>query len=405
VATTETTAKFWDRHHLLEPDGPVCLIIKAGMGVAADLDRFQPAGFPEVGHVIYDAPRPEGRSEKVCIVDSPASMANHLERVCMIDEETLHPDLAGLPYVKCVTDRPPPGDGDAKPNPGRSRHMTQATSLTEGHRIASDYFLDARRLTGGNEPASESFRELLRREFHIIEVKKDKTCFIPPEAWWSIYGTLFKYDPNSLVHGVLFAKEQIKISRVLTAHLEAFGAARVGRSGVKFDRLGKTTSGQPIFDVPEETAREIRATFIIDLALLRSYGRDGQGDHPAIGLVRKQKELLLALALWKIGKLLARPFRYRSGCQLQMREVAFTTESHREGDQPLANELPLIDIKSAITDASAKPDQPPESGQADAADPVTLVYYPFGELFKPSKDEGGSGSDDDSEGSEGESEG
>ena len=42
-------------------------------------DRFQPAGFPEIGHVIYKAPRKDGSTENVCIVDSAASMANHLE--------------------------------------------------------------------------------------------------------------------------------------------------------------------------------------------------------------------------------------------------------------------------------------------------------------------------------------
>ena len=111
----------------------------------------------------------------------------------------------------------------------------------------------------------KAFRAQLREEFGIVEVKKDKTYFIHPENWWTIYQTIFKYDPNSLVHGVMFAREQIKISRLLTAHLEAFGASRVGRSGVKFDRLGKTLSGQPIFAVDEETAREIRATFLLDL--------------------------------------------------------------------------------------------------------------------------------------------
>ena len=155
-----------------------------------------------------------------------------------------------------------------------------------------------------------SFRDVLRSGFEIVEVKKDKTYFIPPAKWWEIYKTIFDFDPNSLVHGVMFAKEQIKISRLLTAHLEAFGASRVGRSGVKFDRLGKTTSGQPIFSVDEETAHEIRATFIIDLALLRSYGR---GEN---GLNNDQKTLLLDFALWKIKQLLARPFRYRTQCFL-----------------------------------------------------------------------------------------
>ena len=120
------------------------------------------------------------------------------------------------------------------------------------------------------------FRESLREEFALIPFKQGQEYYTAVDSWWSIYSTLFQYDPNSLVHGVLFAKEQIKISRMLTAHLEAYGAARVGSSGVKFDRLQKTTSGQPIFAKDEETAREIRATLHYRPffgGILRSYGR------------------------------------------------------------------------------------------------------------------------------------
>ena len=94
----------------MRPDDPVCLIIKATLKPVADTDRFQPAGFPEVGHVIYDAPRTDGNGnqfkEKVCIVDSPASMANHLETVCVAGAGSmeLHSDLTNLPYVVCQTD-------------------------------------------------------------------------------------------------------------------------------------------------------------------------------------------------------------------------------------------------------------------------------------------------------------
>jgi CRISPR-associated protein Csb1 len=394
MPATVQVSEFSTKHKLLTPDGPVCLIIQATMGVAGGLDRFQPAGFPQVGHVIYDAPRSDGRSEKVCIVDSPASMANHLEHVCLAgqNEPNLHQELGGLPYIKCVTDRAPARNGGIvarEPDDPRDRVVT--TSMTEGHRIASDYFLDARRLVEGNKPEEMDFRDLLRREFQIIEVKKDHTYFIPPEAWWSIYRTLFMYDPNSLVHGVLFAKEQIKISRVLTAHLEALGAARVGRSGVKFDRLGKTTSGQPIFPVDEETARTIRATFIIDLALLRSYGREPPEGQEPLGLTQKQKEFLLAFALWKIQQLISTTFSYRSGCKLRMQTLSITTDGQNDSSEPLATELPVINMGCAITAAEFP------------AEPITRVYYPFGDLFKPSKDDAAGGTDAEAE-SEGESE-
>jgi hypothetical protein len=202
----------------------------------------------------------------------------------------------------------------------------------------------------------------------------------------------------------MFAKEQIKISRLLTAHLEAFGASRVGRSGVKFDRLGKTTSGQPIFSVDEETAHKIRATFIIDLAMLRSYGRAKNG------LGNDQKKLLLDLALWKIKQLLARPFRYRTQCFLGCESVCVETESgvidqtppkpeSKQGSEiekddaklkidigvdkiskspTLLKELPTlfanVDIKTSI-----------KACKFDKKEP-TRVYYPADKLYKASKD-------------------
>src|SRR5262245_15539656 len=214
----------------------------------------------------------------------------------------------------------------------------------------------------------QTFRTQLREAFEIIEVRKDRTYFIHPDNWWTIYRTIFQYDPNSLVHGVMFAREQIKLSRILTAHLEAFGASRVGRSGVKFDRLGKTLSGQPIFAVDEETAHEIRATFILDLALLRSYGRNGQGLNEA------QKQLLLGLALWKIKQLLARPFRFRSQCHLQCAEVVISMEGTDGsiGDRSdYSALLDNVDIRQLIAASNFNDD------------PVTRVYYPINELFKP----------------------
>src|SRR4051794_9641556 len=113
---------------LLAPTGPRRLVLKAQLRPVIG-DRFQPAGFPEVGHVIYDAPRDgDGRTEKVCIVDSAASMANHLEKVCWDEARSdLHADLAGLPYVRLEADLP-----DKEPE-----FIT--SSILQDHRIASSY--------------------------------------------------------------------------------------------------------------------------------------------------------------------------------------------------------------------------------------------------------------------------
>ncbi|MBF0530631.1 MAG: hypothetical protein HQK55_15470 [Deltaproteobacteria bacterium] len=237
--------------------------------------------------------------------------------------------------------------------------------------MASDYFLDGFL----NE---QKFRDELRRVFNVKEVKKDKTYYFSPEDWWMIYGGIFKYDPNSLVHGLMFAKEQIKIPRFLTAHLEAFGAARVGRSGVKFDRLGKTTSGQPIFAVDEEIAREIKATFILDLALLRSMGWSDNDQEK--GLTLLQKKLIFNLALWKINRLLCQPFRFRSGCYLEC--IAVTSNPEIQ-DVNLMDKNFGINIKNSIKECQFGPKQ------------VTTVYYPAAKLFKVGTDE--PKSDDESE--------
>jgi len=359
------------------------LVLTATFKPVGDLDRFQPAGFPEVGHVIYKAPRGNGTVEHVCIVDSAASMANNLEAVCMRGphDYQLVEELEGMPYLRCVT-----GEAENGKLPPEKRQVV-VTSLTEGHRIASTYFLAGQMVSSNDQLVEEvarkkgkepkQFQDVLIDEFGIV-LPGSRQAHPPAPKWWNVFKTVFRYDPNALVHGVLFPQWQIKIPRVLMAHLEAFGAARVDRSGVKFDRLGKTTSGQPIFAVDDATAREIRATFILDLALVRSFGR--KNGEIVLGLTDKQKEFLVALALWKIDRLLDKPFRFRSGCHLQCVRL-------KQGERDVEIN---VDIKKAIQ-------------EADFKDPrVTDLYWPREELYreaeeKPSPEEGGPGEADTEE--------
>jgi CRISPR-associated protein Csb1 len=320
-------------------------------------DRFQPAGFPEIGHVIYKAPRKDERgtptTENVCIVDSAASMANHLESVCQRGAHDLDlvAELDGVPYIRCVTGELV--DGKLSTN----KREVVVTSLTEGHRIASSYFLDGAALKNDDATGDDKFQAELISKFGIVLPGSSK-AHPPPDKWWDVFKTIFQVDPNSLVHGVLFPQWQIKIPRALTAHLEAFGAGRVDRSGVKFDRLGKTTSGQPIFAVDDATAESIRATFVLDVSLIRSFGR-GKGEE-RLGLSEKQQEFLVALALWKIQKLLESPFRFRSGCHLRRTALAIDGQDAEIG----------VDIAQAIKDAGF--------GEL----PVTDVYWPRDELYR-----------------------
>jgi CRISPR-associated protein Csb1 len=357
------------------------LVLTATLKPVAGFDRFQPAGFPEIGHVIYKAPRKDGRIENVCIVDSPASMANHLESVCMRGPHDLELEeaLAGMPYLRCVT-----GDLEGGKLAPEKRDLV-VTSLTEGHRIASTYFLDGKGLASNQELATATFAKTLESELGI-KLPASKKAHPPAEKWWDVYQTIFKYDPNALVHGVLLPQYQIKIARFLTAHLEAFGAARVDRSGVKFDRLGKTTSGQPIFAVDDATASQIRATFVLDVALLRSFGRtdkNGSDKDKVRGLSEEQKEFLIALALWKIDRLLTAPFRYRSGCHLAL--VGLT-----QGERAATID---VDIQAAIGNAAFR------TGDKQAPI-ITDIYWPHDELYREGKDD-----DDEPGSSEGDADG
>jgi CRISPR-associated protein Csb1 len=394
MSTPEVKEKFkkleaFDLPTLVGNSGPLRMVIQAELSPVAGLDRFQPTGFPEIGHVIYRAPRKNGETEHVCIVDSPASMANHLEAVCRraSHDPDVVPELVGMPYLRCVTDAGWP-EHESDKNKSKPKQVV-VSSLTEGHRIASTYFLGGRQLGKDGKASDSTFESEFARECGILNL--GKKAHAPADAWWTVFSTIFKYDPNALVHGVLFPQWNIKIPRMLTAHLEAFGAARVDRSGVKFDRLGKTTSGQPIFAVDDATARQIRATFILDIALLRSFGReDNEGDNKTNtrGLSNKQKEFLLALALWKIGRILAGPFRYRSGCDLACAEATWN-------DHDVKDAVAKIDINTAVTNAKFRP------GNDSAR---TEIYWPASELYREGADgksdgsgDTGNGGDDDGE--------
>jgi CRISPR-associated protein Csb1 len=344
------TARVDKLEDLLKEGGPRRLILRAHLAPVAE-KRFQPAGFPEVGHVFYDDPK---SGEKVCIVDSAASMANHLEKICWDDARMeLHPDLDGLPYVKLMTD----DVADAK-----GQRVLVMTTLSEGHRLASDYFLDAVWETEEvkGKRTTRKGKEFLEKRFGVQKIG-EKT-FTPPSARLRILQTIFECDPNSLVHGIFFAAfKDIKISRVLTAFLEAYGASRVAGAGVKFDPIGKTESGQPIFQTEDATAKDIVATFVMDLDQIRSFG------HGDKGLNNPQKALLLGLGLWKILRLVAHPWRYRTRCDLKL----LTLEAEGIGDEEaLAG---LVDIRALIVNAGLKGNRPRE------------VYYPAKDLFAEKK--------------------
>jgi len=125
-----------------------------------------------------------------------------------------------------------------------------------------------------------------------------------------------------LLHGVFMANLEdgrIKIPRALSGFIEAEGAREVLSGGVKnnpIDPTGKIRSvnfdkdvyGNVPYHRTEFTAAHIEAYFNLDLALLHGYGL---GPTPT--------ELLIALALYKIRRLLLGGLRLRTACDLTLR--------------------------------------------------------------------------------------
>ena len=131
----------------------------------------------------------------------------------------------------------------------------------------------------------------------------------------------FKYDPNSLVHGVFLEKiaGRLRHPRAVSAFIEAAGVGHADSGGVKFDRAlpkpkvagvdAKGGYGNVPFHRTEFTAASITAYFSLDLAQIRGYG-----------LPEEAADLLVVLSLWKVRKFLDSNMRLRSACELELQD-------------------------------------------------------------------------------------
>jgi CRISPR-associated protein Csb1 len=265
--------------------------------------RFQPTGFADLGAAEYDLP--DGTS--MLLVESAQSVANRLEKSCLDgDGPDLAPELAGLPYVAATLT----GSGSD----------VRTSSLVEAHRIGSPYFL-----------LNKEFRAKLAEEMAYNPKR--------PLDWKKIYAALFRYDPNSLIHGVflsLLEGGRVRAPRALTGFVEACNVKRVVSGGVKnspVDPRGELqvaeaeSSEKGVYsNVPyarvEYAAEAITAYFNLDVALIRGYGLTGDA-----------QRLLIALSLLKIRRFLKTELRLRTACDLRMKEVRVTS--------PAGYELPV----------------------------------------------------------------
>jgi CRISPR-associated protein Csb1 len=247
--------------------------------------RFQPTGFPDLGAA--DFRRADEKKTRMLLVESAQSMANRLEKTCLKgDGPHIDPALEGLPYVVAKLS----GAVD-----------TETSSLIEAHRINSPWIISNKAFQG---------------EF----LKKSGCEKGMPLDWSKIAETLFYFDPNSLIHGLFLVSldSRIRLPRALSGFIEASDVVEVVSGGVKNDALDptgkliraeesieKAVYGNIPYPRVEYTAGRIVAYFNLDLALIRGYG-----------LPPDAEDLLIALAMLKVRRLLSSGLRLRTACDL-----------------------------------------------------------------------------------------
>ena len=250
--------------------------------------RFQPTGFPNLGHAVYESLDGHGRT---VLVESAQSMANRLETVCWdaVADNWVDP-LRGLPVVKVV-------DGEGRP---------LTNSLIESHRLNSPYILEGK---------DKTVVDLLKKRLAAMEVGRVNLR--------KLAKVLLEFDTNALLHGVFLAKKELargrlRLPRSLSAFVEAENARVAASGGVKNDSVnpsGDTAKGfgNVPFARDEWVAEKITAYFNLDLRQIRAFGL---GDDV--------ERLLIMLALFKIRKFLADGLRLRTACDLDVSGITVT---------------------------------------------------------------------------------
>ena len=267
--------------------------------------RFQPTGFPNLGHARY--PSPDGNGEMV-LVESAQSMANRLEAVCWdeVADDWVAP-LKGLPIVKVI---------DSK-----GRALTN--SLIEAHRLNSPYILESK---------DRSVFDMLKNRLAAMEIGRVDLR--------ALAKVLLEFDANALLHGIFLAKKELaggrlRLPRSLSAFIEAEDANVAASGGVKNDNVDPSgDTGKGFGNVPfardEWVAASIKAYFNLDLRQIRAFGLGAD-----VG------RLLIALGLFKIRRFLAVGLRLRTACDLDLDSITVT--------RPEGFELPeLADLEKAL---------------------------------------------------------
>lgn len=322
--------------------------------------RLQPTGFPDVGPVFYPDPTkdPSENSGQICLIESEASMANLLEQVCLADsvEEqatgTLHSALAGLPYVKVV-------------RKGKKSEVFETSSTIDGHRFASAHIM--LKAKGTIDDKNEEIVEYIKRKLDSPDGKRVPSANVP-----IIYQLVMELDPLALIHGFQISNDKFtfvgcRSPRALTACIVGLDSRLVGVPGVRLDPLEAEAgqAGQAIFRKERIVCRKIEAKFSIDVGLLRNLpvagliqGEKDEGKRKkAAELQEARAQLLVALSLWKVAKMLEQlqsGFRRRTECDLSLKKATYRTVVSGSENDPA---FPINDIVSAAQSKDEKPSE------------------------------------------------
>lgn len=273
--------------------------------------RFQPTGFPSLGAATYQT-----RDGQNLLVESAQSMANRLEAVCWdTGTNAPVPCLNGISHVTVMR---------------KGSFLTD--SMLESHRINSPYLLEGK---------DKTFMDQLKSSLGGLDEG--------PVNRRLLAEVLLRFDIGSLIHGVFLTKKELaggrlRIARCLTSFIEAYGVRVAASGGVKNDHVnpsGDTKSGfgNVPFSRDEFVADKIICHINVDLAQIRGFG-----------LEKDTEYLLIALALYRIRKLLDGDLRLRTACDLEPvdREQIVAT-------RPTGFSLPnLEELEDSVKSAIAK---------------------------------------------------
>lgn len=306
--------------------------------------RFQPTGFPALGAATFQTSN--GNS---LLVESAQSMANHLEMTIWdAVANDIIKDLDGLSHVRVTR---------------KGEFLTD--TILESHRLNSPYLL---------EGSDKGFHDTLKDELGVMETG--------PIDRQTLAKVLFRYDVNSLLHGVFLAKKdlaggRLRVARALSAFIEADGVQVAPSGGVKNDHVnpsGDTSAGfgNVPFARDEYTAESIILYVNLDLAQIRGYGLGDEAER-----------LLILLSLYKLRTLTSEGMRLRTACDLKVENEDIRATMPQGWALPTLDELEE-NVKSAIAECKSQ---------------MLVMSVAFDDELKKAKaqDESGSNDADESE--------